>query len=152
MPGGYGSRVGTVYAHPIGQFDRTGRRAGQSDHLPDEDAGEPVVANLFRGVLLSTQQQRERVIRPVPPDVGAGGFDGVADSSLRGHGAGVDTGPDVHCDLHVSEFHRGGHPVDRYVGGAERRPQVVRVLADPGGGLVRLGQERCCVGAVLPTG
>jgi hypothetical protein len=57
--------------------------AGQPDHLLDEDAGQPVLADLLRGVLLGIQQQRQRVVGAVAADIGAGEFSPSEGSSVR---------------------------------------------------------------------
>ncbi|WP_246291793.1 hypothetical protein [Lentzea indica] len=104
---------------------------------------------MFGRIVFSGEQHRERVVDAVPSDVGAGGFDGVADASFGGEAAGFDAGTEVNGDLDVAELHRGGYPVDFHVRRTERGPQVVRVAAEPGRGLVGFGEERGGVGAVV---
>lgn len=111
-----------------------------------------MVAHLVGADDLGVQKRGERVVDAVPPGEGSGGFDGVANLPLDGHGAGVEWGADGDGALCVTEFCRDGCLVDRHVGRPVRGPQVVAIGAEPLRGCIGLGDVGVGGCAVVVSG
>lgn len=92
-----------------------------------------MVPDLARADLLGCQQGGQGFVYPVPSRVRTRGLDRMPNAALDRESGGVKWGRDVDGTLYVAQLHRDRNLVDCDIRRAERRPEVVTVVAQSDG-------------------
>src|SRR5260221_1112526 len=124
----------------------------RSDQVPDKSVDSWAPGDLFGRRLLGGAQRQQSLFMLAPLQEGAGGIDEEARLALSDRDlAEVNGAGDIQRDSRVAQGHGDVDPVQLGVGGAERRPAEVTVLAHAAADIVGFAEKfMCCAAVVVP--
>lgn len=122
-----------MHAHALSELDCPGRWTRAAQYVADEEAGQAVVADLFRRLLFGVEQRVEREVAAIPAVERAGRFRWRVAPAARSAGGRCRCGGRDRRRPARLRVPSRRDPVDGHVGGAKRCPQVVGVDTEPAG-------------------